>query len=223
MNAEQRFDKIKRLVSQAGSLLIEAFDNKDWIELGYDSWDAYCKALETHGFRLPREQRIKTVVALKEREVSNVRIAESLGVSEKTVRRDLATSALAEPATKPQVSVGKDGKKHPASKPKPKPQRPKPTLDDEMEAEAMILAQGGVIPDRNDYGPSAPTEDIVVSEEILKKNELYRHLKDAERAVKQAAKVDVSAIAEARSIKTIRSLIDLISELSVKTVERVES
>ena len=69
-------------------LVIEAFDGKIWQPMGYDSWDAYCRAeFETAYIRLPREERIITVADMKDSGMLNRAIASALGVDEGTWQR----------------------------------------------------------------------------------------------------------------------------------------
>jgi hypothetical protein len=63
--------------------------------------------------------------------MSNVAIGEALGVSDETVRRDMAGSTNVDPDRK---ALGKDGKTYakPKRKPKPGPVEPEPVIDAEV-------------------------------------------------------------------------------------------
>ena len=92
--AQQLTKRIRQHVADLSDLVIEAFDGKIWQPMGYDSWDAYCRAeFETAYIRLPREERIITVAHMKDSGMSNRAIASALGVDEGTVRNDLRPTA----------------------------------------------------------------------------------------------------------------------------------
>lgn len=119
-------DQIKSDVVRARKSLGAAYWRRAWAALGYESWDVYCeKELAGTGLRMPREERIKEVWALREDGLSTRAIAAATGVSEGTVRNDLAAGAQNyAPAEEPPIR-GLDGKDYPTPKAKRK-RKPKP-------------------------------------------------------------------------------------------------
>lgn len=83
-----------------------AYFGRIWLAMGYESWSEWCDC-ELDGFKLPAVERREIVTELSDSGMSNPSIADVIGVHEKTVRRDLATSANAEVERK---VTGKDGR-----------------------------------------------------------------------------------------------------------------
>jgi hypothetical protein len=98
-------DRIKIAVEGTWQLIREAYTSRTWAVLGYDTWDAYCTAEfgETR-LRLPREERQEVVASLRDSGLSARAISAATGVSEPTVRRDLAGASFDAPV------IGRDGK-----------------------------------------------------------------------------------------------------------------
>lgn len=98
-------DRIKIAVEGTWQLIREAYTSRTWAVLGYDSWDAYCAAEfgETR-LKLPREERQEVVASLRDSGLSARAISAATGVSEPTVRRDLAGASFDAPV------IGRDGK-----------------------------------------------------------------------------------------------------------------
>jgi hypothetical protein len=84
-------DDIKLRVRQAWELIVEAYQRRAWAVLGYESWDAY-RITEFGGapLRLPREERPEMVASLREAGLSQRAIASATGVSQSTIRDDVA-------------------------------------------------------------------------------------------------------------------------------------
>jgi hypothetical protein len=129
--ARELTDEIVSMATNLAELVIQAFDERAWEALGYRTWAGYCKEEFPFGFiKLVKDDRIAVGNALAERDLSSRAIAETLGVSERQVRRDRESGAAnAAPASKrlgnkgfsfggPRVT-GKDGKSYPAQR-KPK-------------------------------------------------------------------------------------------------------
>jgi hypothetical protein len=113
--ARQRVDRIKTLVGAARADIIESYRERDWIALGYDSWDALCSAEFGTVLRLSIEDRQQAVAELREAGMSTPAIGAALGVSDETVRRDLTSTNV-----EVETITGLDGRQQPASRP-PKP------------------------------------------------------------------------------------------------------
>ncbi|MEG8184273.1 hypothetical protein GZH49_38105 [Nocardia terpenica] len=107
--ARELTDRIKSHVEQAWELIKQAYTARAWIPLGYGSWDDYCAAeFDRARIRVPREERAEIVASLREIGMSTRAIAVATGISQPTVRRDLADSG--ESFDSPDVVAGKDGK-----------------------------------------------------------------------------------------------------------------
>jgi hypothetical protein len=105
--ARQLTDTIKGAVAFTWELITRAYTQRAWDALGYTSWDEYCeKEFGTARLRLPREERTEMVCSLRESGLSNRAIASATGLSEPTVRRDLAGASN----DAPDGITGLDGK-----------------------------------------------------------------------------------------------------------------
>jgi hypothetical protein len=106
-------DDIKLRVRQAWELIVEAYQRRAWAVLGYESWDAYCLG-EFGGAPLPvpREERPEMVASLRQAGLSQRAIASATGVSQSTIRDDVAQVSrnyspdAGEPITAPQRVPG---------------------------------------------------------------------------------------------------------------------
>lgn len=106
-------DRIAHAVETTWELVVDAYQRRAWAALGYESWDAYCSAeFSSLRLRLPREERAEQVASLRESGLSLRAIAAATGVSEPTVRRDLAGASN----DAPQRVTGQDGKSHPTTR-----------------------------------------------------------------------------------------------------------
>jgi hypothetical protein len=83
-------DRIKVGVEAIWELIKQAYTERAWATLGYDSWDDYCaREFGTTRLRLPREERAEVVASLRESGLSLRAIASATQVNEITIRRDL--------------------------------------------------------------------------------------------------------------------------------------
>lgn len=95
----------------AWSLIQRAYYGRADRAMGYESWDAYCKAEFTGSrLRLPREERQEVVRSLRDAGMSTRAIASATGTDDRTVRRDIAGAANAAPDPEPAPVTGLDGK-----------------------------------------------------------------------------------------------------------------
>jgi len=93
--ARQRVDRIKARVGAARADVIESYRQRDWIALGYESWDALC--LAEYGTVLPLsiEDRQQAGAEMAGEGMSTRAIGSALGVDHATVVRDMARGASA--------------------------------------------------------------------------------------------------------------------------------
>lgn len=130
VDARELTDRIRVGVEAVWELVKQAYVSRAWSVLGYDSWDDYCtREFGNSRLRLPREERSEVVASMREIGMSTRAIAAATGVSDITVRRELAgaTNVAPEPVT------GVDGKtyqpKPPAQEPEPRAPRRRPITD----------------------------------------------------------------------------------------------
>lgn len=104
--------KISDAINVAWELIIEAYQRRAWVALGYDNWDAYTSAEFGHlRLRLPREERQEIVASMREAGMSIRAIASATGASKNTIHGDLSQSGTGSVEV-----IGTDGKAyHPAS------------------------------------------------------------------------------------------------------------
>lgn len=107
--------------------VVRAFRGRIWVALAYDSWAEWCEC-ELGGLKLPVPQRREVVSELAGAGMSNRAIADAIGSSEPTVRRDVAATASNDAVDDtPRTTLGQDGRER--SYPQPKPPEPEPELE----------------------------------------------------------------------------------------------
>jgi len=68
---------------------IDAFTNRVWIPLGYDTWDEYCAVeVDTAAVHIPRDLRIEIVGQMSTAGMSTRAIGAAVGVDHATVLND---------------------------------------------------------------------------------------------------------------------------------------
>jgi hypothetical protein len=113
-------DQITVGLDQLRDAVIQLWEGRGWLALGYSSWDDLCSAEFRMRLQLPRTERVEVVSQLTERGLSARAIAPALGVGVATVHRDRAGVPNGTPAT------GLDGKRYPTRRPTVVPLRPAP-------------------------------------------------------------------------------------------------
>lgn len=102
--------------------VVLAFRGRVWIALAYASWAEWCEC-ELGGLKLPAPKRRDVVAELAGEGMSNRAIAEVVGASEPTVRRDVkagaSNDAPAANAAPDRRRLGQDGKSYTPPQPKP--------------------------------------------------------------------------------------------------------
>jgi hypothetical protein len=98
-------DRINTGVEAVWELIRQAYTQRAWSALGYESWDDYCiREFGTSRLRLPRELRSEVVASLRESGLSLRAIAAATGISHTEARRSLdtgVTNVPPEPDAKP--------------------------------------------------------------------------------------------------------------------------
>lgn len=139
--ARQRVDRIKTLVGAARADIIESYQQRDWTQLGYESWDAMCSAEFGTVLRLSVEDRQQAAADLRGAGMSTRAIGSALGVSSETVRRDLAstdTNVAVEEVT------GLDGKKRAATRPHAEDDVPRAGLATQQAVQDWLAGDPGI-------------------------------------------------------------------------------
>lgn len=113
--ARQLVDTIRAAVTLAKDALIEAYQSRAWIPLGYPDWQALCDAEFGVRVQLPRSDRRELIGEMRTAQMPTRAIAQALEVGETTVRRDLAAA----PNGAPDRVIGMDGKSYPVTQPPP--------------------------------------------------------------------------------------------------------
>jgi hypothetical protein len=145
-------EKIKAGIEATWQLVAEAYLKRADQALGYESWDHYIVAeFGSSPLRVPREDRPELIRSLRVKEMSLRAIATTLGVSERTVRRDLDDDTAANAAV-PATVVGLDGRRQPARR-EPFWKNPGPSPDEPP--------QRFVIVDRRPQRPPAQRDHTV--------------------------------------------------------------
>jgi hypothetical protein len=100
-------------------LIVTAREGRIHEALGFDSWEAYiADVIQTEMGVLPTEDRLQIVAVLRGDQKSEREIAAIIGVSQKTVNRDLKELSHDDSVDLPAKVIGLDGKERPAHQPK---------------------------------------------------------------------------------------------------------
>ncbi|QIS10633.1 hypothetical protein [Nocardia arthritidis] len=123
--ARELTDRIRICVDTAWELIKQAYVSRVWVVLDYGSWDEYCaQEFDRARIRIPREERPEVVASLREIGMSTRAIAAATGVSDFTVRQDLAGARNLAPDRPgacddgPVPVLGEDGKTYPSPNPR---------------------------------------------------------------------------------------------------------
>lgn len=109
-------DRIRGMVGELLPLIVEAYQRRAWVALGYAGWEEYCDA-ELRGIRLPIEDRRLVVAGLREDGMSTRAIGAAVGVTHTQVQRDLRQLEPSVPVVLPERVVSLDGHGRPATMP----------------------------------------------------------------------------------------------------------
>jgi len=113
IQARQLTDEINRDLSNLWDRIIQAWNGRVWLALGYGSWDTWCEAeIKTGHLRIPGEERCEVVGTLRAAGLSTRAIGSATGLSKGTVGRALKEGA---PSGAPQNVTGTDGKAYPSA------------------------------------------------------------------------------------------------------------
>ena len=115
-------------ITKLHDLVQEAKNSGAHVALGFPSWTAYLADVFTVDVRLERGARAELVSYLSGEGMSQHAIADVIGVSQKTVDRDLDATESNDSVDPDRKTMGKDGKerRQPKRKPKPEPVAPEP-------------------------------------------------------------------------------------------------
>lgn len=104
-------DRIKVAVDVVWELVIDAYQRRAWVALGYATWDDYTtREFGTSRLRLPREERPDVVCSLREAGLSTRAIVAVTGLSKGTVGEAIGAGAQ----NRAPDTTGLDGKTYPA-------------------------------------------------------------------------------------------------------------
>lgn len=122
--ARDRAERIRTALNVSWQLVKDAYVDRDWLALGYASWDEYCTG-EFSEFRikLPREERQEVVSSMREIGMSMPAIASATGVSLGTVHGTLSKLKASGELSDEVKVTGTDGKTY-TTKPRPEPTTP---------------------------------------------------------------------------------------------------
>lgn len=120
LTAEQARDltaRIRERVTDLLPLIREAFHRRADKAMGYETWQDYCDA-ELRGISLPVQERRDAAVELRQAGMSQRAISAALGVSQKTIDRDLDSQLSHDDSVEmPEQVMSLDGKQRPAMVP----------------------------------------------------------------------------------------------------------
>lgn len=207
--ARQRAGKIREGIHnylETLALIQQAWEERDWVTLGYDDWDQYVETeFSDARLRLPAEHRQKAVVELRLAGMSQRAISSTLGVSQPTVSRDLAGDSFESPGL-PENATGLDGKRYAATQParrsapavaptavEPEPDRPEWTPVEEpspglsgSNGSAAAEATGAAIPVAGASLPPRSAAPRMTQREYDQHHDEVQRRKDIAAAYRQA-------------------------------------
>lgn len=94
--ARERADLIRLGMDEIAPLVQQAWEQHDWLALGYSSWNEYVVGEFGGPLRLGREERKVAVIAMREAGMSTRAIGSALGVSAMTALRDSGVTNVTE-------------------------------------------------------------------------------------------------------------------------------
>lgn len=111
--ARRRLDRIRKGLEDMEDEVLALWRGQGWLALGYQTWAEMNQAELPFRLAIPKEERPTLVGSLKSEGMSGPAIGEALGISEFTVRKDLASINH-----EPVPTVGLDGKTYSPRQPK---------------------------------------------------------------------------------------------------------
>lgn len=181
VEARDRAERIRTALGVSWQLIKEAYLARDWISLGYDSWDHYCSSeFGESRIKLPREERQEVVSSMREIGMSTRAIAAATGTSAMQISRDLRGVTKVTPESEPSPVVGTDGKTYtprprlapvpdppqkPAEAPASTPE-PVPSFDDEPDDDTPEWEEVAHIPPARLKDVSRPTAVNIPQKEL---------------------------------------------------------
>lgn len=88
--AQRRYDTIKAGLEELAPVIQKAYENEDWIALGYADFREYCQSLGVGLLRLPQETKLEITGNLSDAGATQREIAAATGVSQPTAGRNEA-------------------------------------------------------------------------------------------------------------------------------------
>lgn len=147
--ARRRADRIRTAAEELWDTIAVAYQQRDWLALGYASWDEYCQQeFGSLRIRIPREERAEIVASLRDSGLSLRAIEAATGLSTATSRRALAGVSNVTPDREPYPQASR---------------APWPERREEPEPERIDLRTGEIVPP-----PTFPITDVTgwTAEEI---------------------------------------------------------
>jgi hypothetical protein len=112
--AQERAERIRAGLEQLAPDILAAWEARDWVALGYSSWNEYVIGEFGGPLKLGREERRDVVAGMRQSGMSTPAIASALGISKATAWRDATSPNVEVPA----VITGTDGVDRPATVPR---------------------------------------------------------------------------------------------------------
>lgn len=162
--ARDRAERIRTALNVSWQLVKDAYVDRDWLALGYASWDEYCTG-EFSEFRikLPREERQEVVSSMREIGMSYRAIGAAMGIDPMTARADVRGVENSTPESGPAPVTGTDGKTY----------TPKPRPEPEEEPATPEWEEVGTIPTSrlDDLAPKRTSPPIISPEHLDQLNQ----------------------------------------------------
>lgn len=179
-------------------LIEQAIDGQVHVALGYRSTAAYLKDVlagqPALGSKKDRDRRGQVIALLRSAGMTQKDIGYTLGIDERTVRRETAIAGSGQPDT----IISADGKKRPSTY---KKRQPAPEAESAEDTSEVIDAE--IVDDEIFYDIDDSDDPKTASDHIMDTNRLVVKLDNAKRVLLDALKVTQDLYQYDATIKTI--------------------
>ena len=178
---EARREAIRHGWEEMLPLIAAVHEHRDWLAFAWSSWEEYVSNVIGTPPKLPRAERVEAVAELRSHGLSTRAIGSALGVSYKTVQRDIEVTGTNVPVDR---VVGRDGVSRPAKRRQPEVVEPEVVEPEVVEPE--VVEECSIIPIR--IGSGARGRQVVADEGVAR---AYNALVSAIRRLDELGRSDL--------------------------------
>jgi hypothetical protein len=221
--ARERADRLRAGIVRYAEMrqdIADAFACRDWLALGYQHWAAYVEAeFGEQLAQLARGERREAIADLRGQGMSTRQIANSTGIGQSQVRRDLAEVS---PNGSPEKVTGSDGKQHPAKRPErtqtPEPPAASPTApvagsgptSPEPERHLRAVPDPGPTPEQVEAERMEEQRIQIVDRARRRAPRLVAEIRDLITEVVSGMNLGETGLVTPETVAEIRALVDIL-------------